>query len=135
MCARYYLYILSCIDLSIRKWYVSALIRKLAYLVIFLALSPLSFYHLSYATISFSIISLPRDTISRSSIRSFFLALSISLARFAFSRAHGRIINKTLATLDVQIRHSRLSFLDLNATLVLNAIFILLPLLSDNLYA
>lgn len=40
VCARYYLYILSCIDLSIRKWYVSALIRKLAYLVIFLALSP-----------------------------------------------------------------------------------------------
>lgn len=34
------------------------------------------------------------------------LALSNSLARFALSRAHGRIINKTLATSDVRIRQN-----------------------------
>ena len=45
------------------------------------------------------------------------LSLSLSLALY------GRIINKTLATSDVQTRPElRHRFLDLNATLVLNAI-------------
>ena len=69
------------------------------------------------------------------SLKTLFLSLSLSLThtRFALSRAHGRIINKTFATSDVQTRQNSsisvlfVPFLDLNATLVLNAMFHLAP--------